>query len=397
MDETGPAEAKLLELAASTASNFRMMMEVQKYKAGRPKIDMNVEDDPDLLALARRAAEGGYAVEFNISIYFILYVLFFRLTSDRKIMPWIEAGPSSSSGGRPGWLGRYWPGSRGPKKSGPSFEAVWEATTPSDRPMDWGTLRTVLDPAWADDFWDAAGCADAGTLRGRIAHWMTEQAVQFLLAHEARHVLAGHVDYMKDKFGFTELNVSGATAKENHRAVEADADIYAIQYLLISLLATRKTKREKDAPALACMREDWHVLFVATLCVATVFYVLDSPDKPLKVSPYAKHPSFMVRRLFTFMQTNRLVHALGIDSIGYRDEKAREEVTIATVLWIQAEGLLAHLFGDEDPRAMQLADNMDEADREINQLIDSLKHVYKELERYAYIQNLVQYFGTSNG
>ena len=105
----------------------------------------------------------------------------------------------------------------------------------------------------------------------------------------------------------------------------------------------------------------------------------------------------MVRRLFTFMQTNRLVHSLGINSIGYRDEKAKEEVTIATVLWVQAERLLAHLFGDENPRAMQFTDKFDEADQEIDQLIDSLKHIYKALERYAYIQNLVRYFRTASG
>jgi len=170
-----------------------------------PRIRLAVCDSLDINAFAFRHIETYYiAITYGLVVQ--CYIMFGHLLTSPKVLPAI---------GDPG-------GEVGIRVSLPYSMSALPA------------LQKILaDPSVHRQAFPRCG------VRGRFSNALTLLALEFVVRHELRHVLAGHVDYGLTALGVTRMAEVGGRLSGNQAslAMEMDADSYGVTTLLRWLLS----------------------------------------------------------------------------------------------------------------------------------------------------------------
>lgn len=169
--------------------------------------------------------------------------------------------------------------------------------------------------------------------RRHAARLLVPLAVTFLVAHEFRHIVGGHLDWPYDKAGscrMTEMPDAAAVGSEMKRqALEADADAFAMCHVLRATLSIADSPREQDPPyARGLIETPQQALEVALLCglimVGTFFGPsnVDSEGWPART-----HPPPALRHGMNLLTADRFLVDLGREEIRAR--------TTTNAEWIQ--------------------------------------------------------------
>jgi hypothetical protein len=376
---------KINRLHTPGAGQSISRIEIEKLINVRPSIRVKVTPSPKIQAVVVATGSNDYEISMSNQIFIVLNTIFSRVLANPKFMSWIGHAPSQGTflknlfGMRLAWP---WLGSDAKPKI--SASTVMVAIEPPEERGSQTLPFDLTDCFWGEDFLDRQKTRDSRPEREEAADWLAWLAVRFLIAHEVRHVLAGHSRYWKSRFGYKELSESPApkprTSHENGklRALEADADVAAMQTLIIHLSRIQLGFDKMDVNGRRYLRDPWHVLLVAILCSHAVCYVLDPPWTSLATAPYAKHPSYSIRRMLTLNQATAFIPFLGY--------KKTRDVEITDVIALQVERNLGSVFGEEKSRLFQTLGMLDAVKQEVAELEKDRKAMFTDLRRLSYVK-----------
>jgi hypothetical protein len=224
-------------------------VEVHKLVKPAPPIRAHVTRDLTFQDISVQRTSSQYEIRIGIGLFYILYSMFVRALQSPSFMPWLEKSSGSPNWNwlRPGEVKPWWGRDKRMRSVIDSIMAT--GVTPDSGAS---LSRSLFEPggraAVAESFKAALDTKLPGA-RTRAAAWLTIKAIHFILGHEVRHVLAGHLDYyMKETPSFTEVSesrVHRSTAYEHGSyleqwVMEADADQYSARVLLNGLIREYK-------------------------------------------------------------------------------------------------------------------------------------------------------------
>jgi hypothetical protein len=137
--------------------------------------------------------------------------------------------------------------------------------------------------------------------RQGFAGFLTDMSLQFIFAHELRHILAGHSEYYLCNFQSSiSESEEPATSPEGRlklQAMEWDADCWAVQQVLKSqanLLRSRFPNFDASNPEI---QKEWLSVFYTILIAATGFFRFQDDAEIMPISwNTQRHPPLTVRR-----------------------------------------------------------------------------------------------------
>jgi len=360
-------------------------MEIEELMRASPTIRVKVAQSLDVKAGVAPKEGGEYEISMSQGVFVILNTIFSRILANPRFMPWIGHKPAKGSflknlfGMRLAWP---WPGRAA--RADISIETVVFTTEPPEARVSRTLPRDVNDDFWGEDFLVRYTTRGSGSEREQAAEWLTWLAVRFVLAHEVRHVLAGHSRYCNSRFGFAELSESRAPKPRpprDHRklrALEADADAVAMETLLIHLYRIQLGRDNVDMEGRRYVRDPWHVLLVAILCSHAVCYVQDPPRRSPATLPDAAHPSYSIRRILTFNKATNFIPFLGY--------KKTNNMKVTQAIALQVERNLGSVFGAEGSRLFDTLHLLQAVEQEVALLEDDRKAAFTELKPYSYVK-----------
>lgn len=243
--------SRIEKRGASVASALR-----GAFGAGRADIRFRFVDDHLFNAFADRDGED-YVIEIAGPVPLLVILLFERLLSEPRVLPWVDATSDSPS--------RY-------------------------------EVPFIVDPLDFDRRADWA--VDVNRDRSFAADFLSDFAVTFILLHEAGHILCGHVDIVGEAGGYRLAEMFDAPADavaqdERGRAWEADADSVAatlvLDYVTELALSTQTNERAQRIFGRG-ERTIEHILSILLVALYALFAYLRGMRYAIGVASSHPHP-----------------------------------------------------------------------------------------------------------
>lgn len=119
----------------------------------------------------------------------------------------------------------------------------------------------------------------------------------FLIAHEYRHIQAGHVDYrpkkpLQELVGLADSDSEGLMLQ----ALEMDADMYASKQVLRSIIRAAERPNEREESLLPAQRDAKAAVFNALFAIYSLFRVFGTGDVNRDKWNRLTHPPLRVRQ-----------------------------------------------------------------------------------------------------
>jgi hypothetical protein len=348
----------------------RMLEVASLYEIREPPlITTKITREFDIDArVGRCIGENSYLIEIPCGCILILYTLFMRALSSPGFMPWIGSF-SSSPGMRTETFGTDESWASREKR----LDSMLHAIVGSAYQAPAGKSPLPLyekDLDWQERFLDCL-VADSERLpptRKDAAHWLVNQALRLLVAHEVHHILAGHVDYVESSrlTSLSKTRPHGNIPPQQSRSMEADADDHAVWCLFCVLCFIHKGEIHEGPPGRRFLVEPWHALFVLHFCINAFLFLFDPPW--LKVEQVTKservYPTPATRRARIVLRSRKLLEPLGLDWCSGPVEGGGV-VHIDLAVEQQAYDSFVHIFG------------------QINHWINIVSNIQSNLEAHA--------------
>jgi hypothetical protein len=246
-----------------------------------PEILAGVNDDSAFNAIAVPSPHGGYMIAVNYGALILVHDLVHRLFCLPEFFPWV-GDPSKEDRNR-----QFHP-------------------TCNDALV---YMRTVIA--------DPRGAKPRDPIRQQAAVALIPLAVMFLVAHEFRHIIGGHLDWLKTRSGQISISEILGTASDPHdglalQALEMDADGFAMYYTLMRALAVANRPQEDVRPSfrgiiMTPLQALQAALACALVMIGTFFR---PPGAPEEWRTYS-HPPSGVRHGLNIINSDRALQLLG--------------------------------------------------------------------------------------
>ena len=159
-------------------------------------------------------------------------------------------------------------------------------------------------------------------VRRIAADFLTVVAVHYLLWHEFRHIIGGHIDWNTKVSGsrsIAEVTLGGLSSSEYgtaRQALEMDADSFAMQMVLQSLL-NHAVSSDADKPPIVqgMINEPRHALEIALMCALVMLGTFWQPAGPTNQWPLLNHPPAGVRHVINIWSADIFLQNAGHDSL----------------------------------------------------------------------------------
>ena len=227
-----------------------------RFGPGRGDIRVRFAPGATFNAFADRDGHD-YLIEIAAAVPVLVILLFERILSDAKIMPWVDTGDDS-----------------------PSCYDVPFIIDPRDfdQRTDW-IIQLSRDRGFAADF-------------------LADFALTFILMHEAGHILCGHIDVARADGSFRLAEMFDApamskTAVERNQAWEADADSVSATLLLDYVVELAKATSVNDQAGCVFGRGDRtieHILAISLVALYALFAYLRGVRYALDLASSHPHP-----------------------------------------------------------------------------------------------------------
>jgi len=158
-------------------------------------------------------------------------------------------------------------------------------------------------------------------LRKQAAVFLTPLAVYFLVAHEFRHIIGGHLGWLNSCYG--QMSISEVLGVERDprtgmllQALEMDADQFAMYYTLMRALATAESPKE-TFPASLCgvISTPLHALDAALACALLMIGTVFRQPGPPEEWRFYSHPPCGVRHVMNIWGADRALRQLGQEDL----------------------------------------------------------------------------------
>ena len=133
------------------------------------------------------------------------------------------------------------------------------------------------------------------------ASWMGSRAIEFIVAHEVRHLTGGHVDYFANVLNadvIVEAASVGALSEKNQikQAIELEADFAAVIGVLEPMFGPQ-ARQSLDVPfVVSTENKPYSVLCLALTAITAVFKLFGNPLPDYAQWENSDHPPDEVRR-----------------------------------------------------------------------------------------------------
>jgi hypothetical protein len=332
------------------AADIYTVETLAQYKLVKPLEPVRTElSDEEVLHARVEWHEDHYQIHVSKATFFVLNSIFRRALASPAFMPWIEGKSSQQSTTRPGVVGA-------PLDSPTTRRAMLDSimklsvTPESGKPLPRDLCRGLdVLPVWR-----ATREIELSPARSEAAMWLTTQCLRVIIAHEIRHVLAGHIKY-KGTLGYLHIDESQSRRASftgdqmEIWAMEADADDHSAR-VLVSNLQTAFRMMPDETNEWRFLTERWHLLFVQLLCMNAIHFLFDAPwlieQNPhlwLR-SPYQDHHTHGLRRGLALASAASFLETLDLNLPGNTVESG---ATVAHLLHLQLDKLLCQIFGDQ--------------------------------------------------
>ncbi len=198
-----------------------------------PNIHFDFIDSPEFNAIAAKTNDGFYFIGINAGAVVILYDLFFRMLSNPLVLG--EVGDTSLE-----------------TKNSPTIRNYY---------LDANLLVTCGDI----DYNAYQMAIPNDKIRQAYARHLVDVSVDFLVAHELTHIINGHLDFIKTRFGtniYEERNIKAISEDDilTIQTLEMDADCLAVCKGLVNAV-----KRHLGEQSVSEDRKEFYVDFDRTI------------------------------------------------------------------------------------------------------------------------------------
>lgn len=246
-----------------------------------PEIFSGVNDDSAFNAFAAPLPGGQYIIAVNYGALILVHDLVHRLFCLPEFFPWV-GDPSREDRTR-----RFHP--------------------TSDDAQNY--MRTFIS--------DPRSAIPKDPLRRQAAVFLIPLAVMFLVAHEFRHIVGGHLGWLKTQCGQTSISeVLGMQRDPSaglfRQALEMDADGFAIYYTLMRALRMAEGPPEKLSTALqGIIATPLQALHAVLACALVMIGTLFRPPGPPEEWRSYSHPPSGIRHGMNIWGAERALRQLG--------------------------------------------------------------------------------------
>lgn len=212
--------------------------------------------------------------------------------------------------------------------------------------------------------------------RVAVAQTIAILGTEFVIFHELGHILGGHLDYINDTLGISELQAHGTEGEVQqktkdhitYQTIEMDADAIAIHLLLENLLC----KKEQLANLyFDGFKVDWGKIVMFAVTIA--FFLMDSSSETDRSSS-----KYLPRDYRYHLVTSKLFSKLKNEYIGIRTPFGNVELSVEPCL--MCNDFLSKLCGIRKISEIPSA----EADRYYNKIIlNQWKKIREDVQKYA--------------
>jgi hypothetical protein len=195
---------------------------------------------------------------------------------------------------------------------------------------------TALTPAYLPSSMDP--------IRNDVAAWMLVEATRFIYLHEVRHIIGGHVDYLRTRRNAAlikeTVSTAGApSANTISQALEVDADSFATVTLLAHYFSPTPVF-SFNLPFLAgCQNKASKLLNLELSAILAVHKLFGSPLSPYDHWDRFDHPPAEVRRAALLLSSQRHLRDWGHTELADSPDAILEAAGVI-------DGALHEIFGD---------------------------------------------------
>jgi hypothetical protein len=246
-----------------------------------PEILAGVNDDSAFNAIAVPSPRGGYMIAVNYGALILVHDLVHRLFCLPEFFPWV-GDPSKEDRNR-------------------QFHPTCDDALVY--------MRTVIA--------DPRGAKPRDRRREQAAVALIPLAVMFLVAHEFRHIIGGHLDWLKTRYGQISISEILGMASDPHdglalQALEMDADGFAMYYILMRALAIANRPEEDVSPSFrGIITTPLQALQAALACALVMIGTFFRPPGPSEEWRTYSHPPSGVRHGLNILGADRALQSLG--------------------------------------------------------------------------------------
>jgi hypothetical protein len=250
-----------------------------------PEILAGAKNDSAFNAIAVPSPNGGYIIAVNYGTLILVHDIVHRLFCLPEFFPWV-GDPSKEDRNR-----RFHP-------------------TCNDALV---YMREVIA--------DPVGAKPRDRRRELAAVALIPLAVMFLVAHEFRHIIGGHLDWLKKQYGKISISEMSWMKHDLHdglvlQALEMDADSFAVYYTLMRALAIANRSEEDVKPSfrgiITTPLQALHAVLACALVMLGTFF--RPPGPPEEWHTYS-HPPAGVRHGLNIVSADRALASFGQEDL----------------------------------------------------------------------------------
>jgi hypothetical protein len=250
-----------------------------------PEIFSGVSDASTFNAVAAPLSGGRYLISVNYGALILVHDLVHRLFCLPEFFPWV---------------------------GDPSKEDLTRQFHPTSDDAQVYMRTFISDPRTA---------IPRDPQRKQAADFLIPLAVMFLVAHEFRHIIGGHLEWLKAWSG--QMSISEALAIQGDpsaglllQALEMDADGFAMYYTLMRALAMAEGPRENLPPSLqGVITTPLQALEVVLACALVMIGTFFRPPGPPEKWRSHSHPPSGIRHAMNIWAADRALRQLGQDDL----------------------------------------------------------------------------------
>jgi len=312
-----------------------------------PEIFSGVKDDSAFNALAAPLPSGQYIIAVNYGTLILVQDLVHRLFCLPEFFPWV-GDPSREERTR-----RFHPTSDDAQKYMRTFIADPRSAIPKD------------------------------SLRRQAAVFLIPLAVMFLVAHEFRHIVGGHLGWLEAQSG--QMSISEVLETQSDpsaglllQALEMDADGFAMYYTLMRALGMAKGPAGNLPTSLqGIIATPLQALHAALACALVMIGTFFRPPGPPEEWRSYSHPPSGIRHGMNIWAAARALQQLGHEDL--------RSATLDNLEWLSqfASFTFRHLV-----QALGNADRQDELHLEFGPR--GQQHLLEILDAWGSIQDAVK-------
>jgi len=259
-----------------------------------PEIFSGVNDDSAFNAVAASLPGGQYIIAVNYGTLILIHDLVHRLFCLPEFFPWV-GDPSKEDRTR-----KFHPTSYDAQTYMRTFISEPRSTVPRD------------------------------PRRRQAAVFLIPLAVMFLVAHEFRHIIGGHLDWLKAQSGHASisevLEIQGNSSTRLFRqALEMDADGFAMYYTIMRALAMAEHPQENLPTSLqGIISTPRQALEAVLACALVMIGTFFRPPGPPETWRSYSHPPSGIRHGMNIWGADRALRQLGQEDLSSATVANRE-------------------------------------------------------------------------